>query len=128
MKLFEPFDDTFVALWNKARNDCSPVWLAMLQKQLADALPPELNTTESQVADLRTSQQWLRTMVWQLSIANSFLSSTASDSSMTLTYPVEIARDLVSETSRLSLQSMEVHGNGLVGGDPTSSISATDQF
>ncbi|KAI9657582.1 MAG: hypothetical protein M1829_006890 [Trizodia sp. TS-e1964] len=112
--LFAPFDDVFVALWNKARSDCSTSWLAQLQHQLAEALPATLQSTETQVADLRTSQQWLRTMVWQLSISNGFLSSSSPDSSMTFKYPIEIARDLVMVTGRLSQQSMEVHGIGLI--------------
>ena len=73
-----------------------------------------LNTTESQAADLRTSQQWLRTMVWQLSIANGCLSSTSPDAAMTFTYPIEIAKDLVAVTRQLSQHSMEIHGVGLV--------------
>lgn len=114
VNLFRPFDDAFVALWNKTRNDCNPAYLAALQKQLTDALPTYLNSTENQTADLRTSQQWLRTMVWQLSIQNGCLSSNSDDPSMTFNYPVEIARDLVSMTSQFSQQSMEVHGIGLV--------------
>lgn len=114
VSLFRPFDEQFVALWNKTRNDCSPTYLAALQKQLTDALPTYLNSTENQAADLRTSQQWLRTMVWQLSIQNGCLSSGHDDPSMTFQYPVEIARDLVSMTSQFSQQSMEVHGIGLI--------------
>lgn len=101
-------------MWNKTRSDCSPSYLAALQKQLSDALPSYLNAPESQTADLRTSQQWLRTMVWQLSIQNGCLSSGHDDPSMTFQYPVEIARDLISMTSQFSQQSMEVHGLGLV--------------
>lgn len=112
--LFRPFDDIFVGLWNKARSDCSTTWLAHLQKQLSDALPAQLSSTESQAADLRISQQWLRTMVWQLSMSNGFLSSASADSSMKFKYPLEIARDLVALTGQLSQQSMEVHGIGLV--------------
>jgi hypothetical protein len=114
VNLFRPFDETFVALWNKTRTDCSPAYLAALQKQLTDALPTYLNSTENQAADLRTSQQWLRTMVWQLSIQNGCLSSGSDDPSMTFQYPVEISRDLVSMTSQFSHASMEVHGIGLV--------------
>lgn len=114
INLFRPFDDTFIGLWNKARNDCSTPWLAHLQKQLTAALPPTLNVTDSQAADLRTTQQWLRTMVWQLSITNGYLSSSSSDSSMTFQYPVEISRDLVADLSGLPLASMEVHGIGLI--------------
>lgn len=114
VSLFRPFDDGFVALWNKTRSDCSPTYLAALQKQLTEVLPTYLNTTESQTADLRTSQQWLRTMVWQLSIQNGCLSSGSEDPCMTFQYPVDISRDLISMTSQFSHQSMEVHGIGLV--------------
>lgn len=114
VNLYRPFDDTFIGLWNKSRNDCSTFWLAQLQQQLTEALPAVLQTTESQAADLRTSQQWLRTMVWQLSITNGFLSSTSPDSSMTFRFPIEIAKDLVAVTGQFPKQAMEVHGIGLV--------------
>jgi len=112
--LFRLFDDDFIGLWNKARSDCSTTWLAQLQQQLLDALPPDLNSTEVQAADIRVTQQWLRTMVWQLSIMNGYLSSSSPDSSMTFKYPIEIAKDLVRDINTLSLPSMEVHGVGLV--------------
>ena len=112
--LYLPFDDTFIGLWNKSRTDCSSFILARLQQQLTEALPLCLDTTQSQAADLRSSQQWLRTLVWQLSIANGYLSSTSPDASMTFHFPIEIARDLVAVTSQFSKQSMEVHGIGLV--------------
>lgn len=118
VNLYRPFDDTFIGLWNKSRTDCSPFTLARLQQQLTEALPAFLNTTESQAADLRTSQQWLRTMVWQLSIANGFLSSNSPDTSMTFRFPIEIAKDLVAVTEQFSKQSMEVHGIGLVSPPP----------
>jgi len=114
VNLYRPFNDTFIGLWNKSRTDCSPFTLARLQQKLIEALPAFLNTTESQAADLRTSQQWLRTMVWQLSIANGFLSSSSPDTSMTFRFPIEIAKDLVAVTGQFSKQSMEIHGIGLV--------------
>ncbi|KAL8955506.1 MAG: hypothetical protein Q9193_006672 [Seirophora villosa] len=114
VNLYRPFDDNFIGLWNKSRTDCSTLWLAHLQKQLTQALPAVLDCTDTQAADLRTSQHWLRTIVWQLSITNGFLSSTSPDSSMTFTYPIEVAKDLVAVTSQLSQRSMEVHGVGLL--------------
>ncbi|KAI9788301.1 MAG: hypothetical protein M1816_006987 [Peltula sp. TS41687] len=114
VNLFRPFDQVFVGLWNKTRQDCSTAWLGRLQGQLANALPTHLESTESQAADLRTSQQWLRNMVWTLSITNGYLSTSSADTSMTFKFPVEIARDLVTVTGELSKQSMEVHGIGLI--------------
>jgi hypothetical protein len=67
------------------------------------------------MADLRVSQQWLRTMIWQLSTTAGFLSSKASHPCMEFRYPLQIARDLSLATWKLSTQSMETHGIGLVG-------------
>ncbi|KAK0281653.1 hypothetical protein LTR91_003879 [Friedmanniomyces endolithicus] len=114
VNLFRPFDDTFVGIWNKAKSGCTTQYLAQLQQQLSDALPVYLNSTESQAVDLRCSQQWLRTMVWQLSISHGFLSSAAAENAMSFKFPVEVARDLVASTSHFSQQSMEVHGIGLI--------------
>jgi hypothetical protein len=124
VNLFRPFDESFVALWNKTRSDCSPAYLAALQKQLTDALPTYLNSTDNQAADLRTSQQWLRTMVWQLSMQNGCLSSGHEDPSMTFQYPVDISRDLVAMTAQFPRSSMEVHGIGLVCTLPQLSVYA----
>lgn len=112
--LFRPFDDTFVGLWNKARTGCTTEWLTQLQNQLSAALPRYLHCTESQAVDLRCSQQWLKTMVWQLSINQGFLSSAASDNAMNFRFPIEISRDLVESASQFSQSSMEVHGIGLI--------------
>ncbi|KJX93866.1 c6 zinc finger domain containing protein [Zymoseptoria brevis] len=114
VRLFRPFDDTFVGLWNKARVGCTTEWLARLQQQLSDALPTYLQCTETQAVDLRCSQQWLRTMVWQLSISHGFLSSAAADNAMSFKFPIEVSRDLVQSASQFSQQSMEVHGIGLI--------------
>lgn len=114
VNLFKPFDDTFVGLWNKAHVGCSTEWLGRLQNQLSDALPAYLHSTESQAVDLRTSQQWLRTMVWQLSISHGYLSSAAADNAMSFKYPIEISRDLIASTSGFSQNAMEIHGIGLV--------------
>ncbi|RKF58042.1 putative sucrose utilization protein SUC1 [Erysiphe neolycopersici] len=114
VNLFRPFDEKLVTLWNKTRTECSQNYLAGLQKDLINVLPSYLNSTETQNADLRTSQQWLRTMVWQLSMQNGCLSSTNTDPSMTFQYPVDISRDLVSLTSQFSPKSMDVHGIGFI--------------
>lgn len=112
--LFKPFDDTFVGLWNQSINGCTTEWVINLQKQLSDALPLYLESTETQAVDLRTSQKWLRIMVWQLSISHRLLSSTAHDESMTFQYPIELSRELLTEVGQFSQESMEAHGIGLV--------------
>lgn len=114
INLYRHIDDDFIGLWNKTKSECSTAWLAGLQQKLLDALPPKLTSTESQAADIYSTQHWLRTMVWQLSIMNGYLSSSSTDSCMTFQYPIEIARDLIRDITSLSQDSMEVHGVGLI--------------
>lgn len=114
VNLFRPFDDTFVGLWNKTKSGCTADFLAQLQQQLSDGLPDYIHSTESQAVDLRCSQQWLRTVVWQLSIGHGFLSSSTSDTAMSFKFPIDISRDLVAATSHFSQAAMEVHGIGLI--------------
>ena len=114
VNLFKPFDDTFVGLRNKSRKDTTPELFSHLQEQLSDALPAYLQSMESQVVDLQCSQQWLRTMVWQLSISHGFLSSIAAEKAMSFKFPIEVSRDLVAATSAFSQQSMEMQEIGLM--------------
>ena len=101
-------------MWNKASAGCTVNWLAHLQQQLSDALPVYLEGTEAEVVDLRISQQWLRTMVWQLSMSYGFLSSTAAENALTFTYPIEVSREVIATSKQFSQQAMEVHGIGFV--------------
>ncbi|KAF2501119.1 hypothetical protein BU16DRAFT_438422, partial [Lophium mytilinum] len=118
LDLYKPFDDSFIALWNKTTpsgtGGANPSWLASLQVQLQEMLPAYLDCTEIQAADLRVTQQWLRTVVWQLCVSQGFVSSLATDPGMTFKYPIEISNDLLSMTQHISQQAMEVHGVGLI--------------
>ncbi|KAF2230715.1 hypothetical protein EV356DRAFT_326838 [Viridothelium virens] len=114
ISLFKPFDHTFISLWNKTPQGCTSTWMAHLQTKLTKALPIYLHSTETQAVHLHTSQQWLRTVVWQLSISQGFLSSTAVENAMSFKYPIEIARDMMAATRQFSQQAMEIHGVDLV--------------
>jgi hypothetical protein len=114
IKLYKPIDDTFVQLWNKARPSTTPTNFATMQNHLSETLPTYLDCTESQAVDLQVTQQWLRTMVWQLCVSQGLVSSVAANSAMTFKYPIEIARDLLSMTQQFSQHAMEVLGVGLV--------------
>lgn len=92
--LFHHFDDTLIALWNKTRSNYPQAYLATLQKQLSDALPNYLHSSESQAATLRINQQWLKQMIWQASMQNGFLSSGNDDPSMTFQKLYDVAFSL----------------------------------
>jgi hypothetical protein len=68
--LFRGFDEVLVPLWAKARGECSESYLATLEKQLQDVLPPYLNDTQAQLGEIPMNQQWLKHKAWGLSVAN----------------------------------------------------------
>jgi hypothetical protein len=94
--------------------------LASIQRQLSEAVREDVKVTKIQEVDIRVTQQWLRTIVWQLSTASGCLSSTAQDESMTLLYPIKISKELTEILGYIEIQAMEVHGVGFVL-DPNSS-------
>lgn len=114
--LYRPFDETFLGLWNRTHSTCSVESLVKLEEHIQNAVPPDLDLPDVLMADLRVSQQWLRTMIWQVSTTLGFLSSKPAHKCMDFRYPLQIAQDLTYATWKLSQQSMETHGIGLVGG------------
>lgn len=94
VNLFRPFDDAFVANWNKSRASCPANHLHTLQKQLADILPSFLNYGDSQLADLRTNQQWVKTMTWQLNMVNGNLKTAGDESNVYQQYAGSLAESL----------------------------------
>ncbi|KAL5444571.1 hypothetical protein PMIN07_000151 [Paraphaeosphaeria minitans] len=114
INLYKPVDATFLNLWNKVQTHGNPSWIAQLQNQLTEALPAYLDCTESQATDLRITQQWLRTMLWQLCVSQGLVSSVTADNTRTFKYPIEVSRDLLSMTHQFSQHAMEVHGVGLI--------------
>ena len=114
IQLFKPFDDTFVGLWNQSLDKCDPDWILALQQQLDEALPKYLDSTATQAVDLKTSQQWLKIMTWQLSTSQKLLSSKAKNSALTLKFPIELSREMVTQASQFQREAMEVHGIGLI--------------
>lgn len=69
IRLFKPFDHTFVGLWNQSIETGNAAdWISNLQNQLSAALPEYLKSTEVQAVDLQTSQKWLRVMIWCVEI------------------------------------------------------------
>ncbi|RYO82516.1 hypothetical protein DL764_009598 [Monosporascus ibericus] len=111
--LFRPFDNTFLDLWNRRREDYSPSYLNALQKQLPEMLPPYMQGQDHEQSELRTSQQWLKAVIWQLSVHNGCVPQKCEDQ-MPYQYHVDMSRDIMSLTSQLSTQSTEILGVPMV--------------
>lgn len=117
VSLFKDFDDTFLALWNATQIDpdkANSSALLSLQSTLKSAVPNVSQRAEVQQADLLVSRQWLKTMVWQLCVSKGLLSSSSYDESMSFTYPITIARDVVLVSRSLPTHAFEPHGIGIL--------------
>ena len=119
--LFRMVDDTFSTSWRNLRASSrimwpnnTGMWLVGLQTQLSAAIPADMKLNKNQAPDLHVTQQWLRTQVWLLSTASSPLSSTSTEESMTLSYPIKISQDLLETLSYSDIPSIEIHGVGVV--------------
>jgi len=110
---FRPFDGAFISIWNKTAPTCSALELVSLQQRIASALPTYCKWTESQEIYLRCSQQWLRAVVWRLSLREGFLCSEDCSNPMSIKFPVQIAYDLSKAMERFSDRLFQAHGTGL---------------
>ncbi|KAJ5173780.1 uncharacterized protein N7500_001711 [Penicillium coprophilum] len=114
VNLYLPFDEGFLSQWNGTSATCSIESLVRLEERIRSAVPADLGLPDILMADLRVSQQWLRIMIWQLSMTAGFLSTKPTHECMDFRYPLLIAQDLCFATWKLSKQGMETHGIGLI--------------
>ncbi|KAE8363228.1 hypothetical protein BDV27DRAFT_8940 [Aspergillus caelatus] len=92
---------------------CSKETLCRLQSQLRQCLQWPTTYHALQRTDIAITQQWLRVLLWQLSLKNIFLSSASADDSMRLTYPVHVARDAIVLISNVPQETFVAHGPGM---------------
>ncbi|KIM92962.1 hypothetical protein OIDMADRAFT_70691, partial [Oidiodendron maius Zn] len=114
--LFGNFDDTFISLWDlpPAEPAILPHHFIQLQDVLTLALPDVSQRSEIQQADLLVTRQWLKTIVWQLCVARSFLSSATAHECMSFNYPIAISRGIARIAQLLPHKAFEAHGVGIL--------------
>jgi hypothetical protein len=113
--LFRPLGTSFFALLNDEATCHKPSFeeLASIEMAVHSALGPTLVLHDTQKANLRVTQLWLRIILWQVRLRLGFLSETREPVSSSYSYPLELAKDLMLSTRDLPLESMKVHGIGL---------------
>ncbi|KAK9328338.1 hypothetical protein V1520DRAFT_346339 [Lipomyces starkeyi] len=74
--------------------------------------------SEAQIADVTISQQWLHNRLWNVCHSHGLLSEDSNADScweMSLTYALDIARDTMGISERLTMESLEVNGISIIG-------------
>lgn len=113
--LFKPIDTTFIAFLNEEIVFQVPGTdtLEKVETAINTAINPATVLKDSQKANLRITQRWLRIIIWQLRVRLGHLTGSSIQQSLTFQYPLLVARDLVLCTKNLPISCIEVHGVGV---------------
>ncbi|KAM0722204.1 hypothetical protein Q7P37_001645 [Cladosporium fusiforme] len=113
--LFRPIDTSFVALLNHEVKPFgpSPEFLNYIETQVNTALNASFDFHDTQKANLRVTQLWLRVVIWKARLHLGHLVEESFQQSLTFRYPIDIARELMLSTRDLPASSFQVHGVGM---------------
>ncbi|OGM47893.1 C6 transcription factor [Aspergillus bombycis] len=88
-------------------------FLEGLQRNLQDGSTLFDRISDVQKADLCVTRHWMRMILWKLSPKGYLGSSPSADRSMSLCFPLNVAKELVSIVSQLPRSAVEAHGLGM---------------
>lgn len=91
----------------------TPESLTSFNNQLLRIPTMTENHHELQKADLSVTQQWIRLMFWKMAINKVVMSASSTDDIRSVFFPISLAKDLLSNISTLSIDSLEAHGVGM---------------
>jgi hypothetical protein len=115
--LFASVDGVLVDHETGTKGQCqrySIEMLSQLQHKLRHHDQWPVEWTEAQRGDIAMTQQWLRILVWQLSLRNISMSRKPSDDSMSFTYPAHVSKDALCSISTVHVDALVAHGPGMV--------------
>ncbi|KAJ4418459.1 hypothetical protein N0V82_005538 [Gnomoniopsis sp. IMI 355080] len=101
VNLFRPFDDAFLATWNKIRNNWPSAHLDSLKKQMEAIMPSFLSYGDSQLGDLGANRQWIETLTWHLRMNNGNVNMNGDESLVYQQYAANLTSSLSSVASSL---------------------------
>ena len=122
-RLFALLDESFVESWRQNSklddNEDTMIQLeniAAIQHSLSIMSFDDVLLTDVQRSDVLITHQWLRLIFWQGSLRQGLISITAEDIFFSYQYPIIVATILCQVMQGLSLESIMVHGLGIVSG------------
>ena len=113
--LFRPLDSSFIALLNHELSvvSPSPEYINDVENRVNSALGSGFGLYDTQKANLRVTQLWLRIVIWKLRLHLGHLVEESFQHSVTFRYPIEVAKDLMLSTRDLPASAFKVHGVGM---------------
>ncbi|KAM0718627.1 hypothetical protein Q7P37_005698 [Cladosporium fusiforme] len=81
--------------------------------QLLELPKPTQPYNQLQKADVGVTQHWTRLQLWKLAVSRISMTTEPSGDITSLLFPLQVVRDLLSELSVTSVDSLEAHGSGM---------------
>jgi len=114
-ELFRPLDTSFIGMLNQEVTlNPSPTFINDVEARVSSALGSGFGLYDTQKANLRVTQLWLRLVMWKLRLRLGYLVEDSYQHNMTFRYPIDIARELMLSTRDLPASSFTVHGVGMI--------------
>jgi hypothetical protein len=114
-ELFRPLDTSFIGLLNQEVTlSPSPAYINDVESRVNSALGSGFGLYDTQKANLRVTQLWLRLVIWKLRLRLGYLVEESYQHSITFRYPIDIAKELMISTRDLPVSSFTVHGVGMI--------------
>ena len=117
LSLFSLLSDDVVKSGTSASNQLAfsggPTDIARIHRLLDHVLLEDKALTDSQKANALVTCQWLRLVLWQVSLRKGLLSSSAMEPIFQYTFPMAIARGLHRVMETLSAESLLINGSPL---------------
>jgi len=109
--IFDIFQDSDCDVFGFDGNSLSDqISLDSLQRKLQEVPVGGDTINDVQRADICVTRQWLRVVLWRLTMAHGIISSMAANSAASQTFPVQIAREFLGVISQLPNSALEAHG------------------
>lgn len=81
--------------------------------QLLRLPQPTQTYNQLQKADVGVTQHWTRLQLWKLAVSRISMTTDPSGDITSLLFPLQVVRDLLTELSVTSVDSLEAHGSGM---------------
>ncbi len=111
--VFYNVDADFLSLWNGEKQPSGASIMLALQRKLDTAIVGHEIISDVQWVDILISKQWLRICVWQLCVQHGLLSSDAKDKSLQFTFPLTVAKEMITLTRSIQKSAFEPHNANL---------------
>merc|ERR1711977_719326 len=87
--------------------------LSIIHSKLLHLPPPPQPYSRLQKADVGVTQHWLRLRLWRLVLSRVNMSTDSNEDITSLLFPLRLVRELLSDISAVTVDSLEAHGSGM---------------